>query len=719
MIRFFTFANASHLNELLNQPNPNLEEILDEECVLNEVRNSNHRLISFLCRRETFDSLIAYVTEIPNNMPYHPNESRKDEKVNKYPYVACEILSTENDTLAQYFLGLVADSKLRDIDTDTIPDDTEIERTESMNIENLKEVQPNRERQESINEDTQMDIELMPPIVKFLRLMNSAPPLNPTVAGYFAKILKNIFFFKPAHMSTILYEGHFKYLQRMAINLYSDSLPEIFSLIFKLEGAYFQTDTKEYFVEKRHKLIQQVILNMFEKPKPEFPDDLFLDLQMNSSSLLVHLVVNIENILKGHEVLSPLFHTDVLNKLVQGLSDPALFAPISPVITGLCEYYVHLMTASQEGTPINGTPASQAGIVLNESFITAIIGSLDVIAASLRVENKDVNPQATPFQYGESLFCFGKIRISMLDLLFSYIKLKNENLSLKVIELGILSMLLELFVKNPWNNILHATLFRILSFILTNGTESLIRALFEQAKILEFILEALKQSEYQIPSKAAGRVNKGYSSYMFLISNVIEDLKYNEIQAYCNSHQAWQIFKNNDLRLNNERNTTRLGGYEVLSETVSFSGFPRTTYYTGETEAPQQNEQTDLNEAQYVGSEEEIKLDSEVHAVQNEEYHNNYINSFNNNEQRGDIENASPTSNGEFRDHDIQERQDSEVKFPKSVLIKSKLMNETEGESSVINKSSENVETDPNENSNVGEIQELNKISQNMSEHHS
>jgi len=713
MFRFFSFANSGHLNELLDQPHPNLEEILDEECVVNEARSSNHKLLAFLCRKETFDSLISFVIEIPHEMPYDPTEPKKDERLNKYPYVACEILSLENDTLARYILGLISDDKLRDIDSDTIPD-TDFERADSMNIENMKDLNDCKDPCDNMNEDTQMEIELLPPVIKFLRFINSQPPINLTIAGYFSKVVRNLFTFKPANMSALLYEGHFKYLHRMALNLYSDAIQEVFLFILKLDCPYFKTDTKEFYVEQRTKLVQQLILNLFEKPSEHYDENVFLDLQNNSSSTLIQLLANVECIIAGHEIISPILSPEVLNKIFENIANPTFTAPLTPLLSQLCEYQSHIFAPKQGMSLLDLShytePVCQSEIPEDNPFLISTINSIDPIINLLKADNRDINPNEILFQYGTKSYYFGKTRLSMLDLLLSYVKLQNEKLSAKMVNSGLLNVLLELYVKNPWSNIVHTSLSKIFDFILIHGPESFIRGLFEQGRILDFILEALKHTEFVINSKMAGKIYKGYVAYLHRLANTIEESKFGFVREYCNNHKDWQAFKNTELRDVNDKINLKLGGEDTgHSQTLSFSGFPRTTLYNGEiigeTDYNNNNNNNhdnnvnsdhELNEAHYEDSDEEIKLDSDDIAVRHEEDEDNLVNQYNNSPSpTRDIVEASPTNNAEFVDADIRERHSSEVKYPQSVYIKKLLTNESQDDV-IVNQSAGEMEAEIN-----------------------
>lgn len=66
-----------------------LEELLDDEDVLQECRNQNNKLVTFLSQEESVKKLLAYVTNEPEGSP--------DDRLRfKYPNVASELLTTDS-----------------------------------------------------------------------------------------------------------------------------------------------------------------------------------------------------------------------------------------------------------------------------------------------------------------------------------------------------------------------------------------------------------------------------------------------------------------------------------------------------------------------------------------------------------------------------------------------------------------------------------------------
>ena len=103
---FFPFIDTTPLISLLSVPDPCLQTILDQESLIAELKSSNPLLLNYFCKPSVFNSLVQFITEIPKDLPFSPTTSQKDYSQNKYPFIACEILSLENHNIAEYLLGI-------------------------------------------------------------------------------------------------------------------------------------------------------------------------------------------------------------------------------------------------------------------------------------------------------------------------------------------------------------------------------------------------------------------------------------------------------------------------------------------------------------------------------------------------------------------------------------------------------------------------------------
>jgi SIT4-associating protein SAP185/190 len=129
--RFGGYANISTIDSILDKPDVSLEELLDEQDLIQELKQQNSKLIEFLRNEAVLQKLLQYVTadkveeetpgtpepeeEQSSTNPLNsffgskknrnrsksmsksdPEEESKEEKQRlKYAYVACEILSSD------------------------------------------------------------------------------------------------------------------------------------------------------------------------------------------------------------------------------------------------------------------------------------------------------------------------------------------------------------------------------------------------------------------------------------------------------------------------------------------------------------------------------------------------------------------------------------------------------------------------------------------------
>ena len=89
------FSINPQLEEKLSKNDCTLEEILDENDIVNEIKKKNDKIKNFF-NQDNIKKLIHYVIDEP---------SIDDEKIGyKYPYVSCEILKSELPFITDYFI---------------------------------------------------------------------------------------------------------------------------------------------------------------------------------------------------------------------------------------------------------------------------------------------------------------------------------------------------------------------------------------------------------------------------------------------------------------------------------------------------------------------------------------------------------------------------------------------------------------------------------------
>ncbi|KAG9146518.1 hypothetical protein Leryth_011777 [Lithospermum erythrorhizon] len=100
-----SFSSASPIESVLDKENFTLEVLLDEEEIIQECRSLNGRLINFLRERDQIEQLLRYIVEVAP-------EDVDNKRTFKFPFVACEIITSEIDVILK---TLVEEEELMDL----------------------------------------------------------------------------------------------------------------------------------------------------------------------------------------------------------------------------------------------------------------------------------------------------------------------------------------------------------------------------------------------------------------------------------------------------------------------------------------------------------------------------------------------------------------------------------------------------------------------------
>jgi len=98
---FWSILNFAHqssqIDELFNNPDLTLEELLDDDNIISEFKGMNPRLLEFQTD-ERVKQLLSYLIE-------EPGEDADRNRGYKYPFVACEVMTADIQSLLSAFFG--------------------------------------------------------------------------------------------------------------------------------------------------------------------------------------------------------------------------------------------------------------------------------------------------------------------------------------------------------------------------------------------------------------------------------------------------------------------------------------------------------------------------------------------------------------------------------------------------------------------------------------
>jgi hypothetical protein len=212
----FDYVPPEDLQKILKDPSCTLEKVLDHDLVIDELKHRNETLITYLCQDETMKRLVSYIVEFPENLAYDPYHSNRDQVINKFPLVATELLSAENEELLCKMLGLEYADKAEEILEDFI---NQSEFGDENGGPPLDQVY----RDDSIAKNL--------PIYRLFKFLDSDLSINFTQANYFSRVIKNLLFNSPIATSLYIFRIHFEFFKKITSHIYCDSIHEILSTI--------------------------------------------------------------------------------------------------------------------------------------------------------------------------------------------------------------------------------------------------------------------------------------------------------------------------------------------------------------------------------------------------------------------------------------------------------------------------------------------------------
>lgn len=584
MQSLLTFTDATELQTLLQQPCPNLEEVLDQENIALEVKEGNLELVAYLTQSDNFNSLVSYVSQITLDKSNNGQPSQVS-KCTKFPFVACEILSSGNQQIIKRFLGSAATQENSPNSTST-----------SANSQGQTE-QPNAEVSDK------------PPVAEFLNFLNTSEPLDFTLTGYFCKVLKSLFQAESKAVAELLFSSDNDYMKKMINHLYSDSVQDLFVTVLKLDASYFRSSNADHYLNERISLVEQIISSVFEKSILSDYNDLASDRLTNYCLILCSILGGFSCFPSGKKIIAPLMSAETFYKIIEGLLNPYLIKPLMPLVQQLCTHYRDIYS-SKDKMPLLDLIRYTECVVKpkipdNEPFILAVLNTIDKIIASIKLEKYS---QPIQNQEPSQVFNPNQRKVDLCEVMLNFLKLQNANIDAKIIESEGLTVLVDMFIKNPWNSILHSGLTKLVTFVVEHGSLVLKETLFEKTKILDFIMKEAKEPEVVAHLKTGNKTKKCYIGHLNILSNLIDGIDDSYIQEFVANNEEWQNYKNDILKKENEKNKgvdkkSMPPGFYTSENKDAEGALPKFKLASEYTHSPRRSEQKEEKEEEWDADE--------------------------------------------------------------------------------------------------------------------
>lgn len=590
---FWNFMHGSPaVQELLNRPNLTVEELLEEDGLLLELKTLNQKLLNFLLKEENFKRLMYYVITEPD-----PEEAKiNQKKCYKYPFVCADVLSSDSPAIvSEFFKELSAITQSKDdeepedevsgdvetLDKEESPEKTkstedtsgesqeepakEPEQTEEKPKEESAEqaetaegetespTKSNKSQQEEEKTATQPSTPVYP-YMDYLFTFLDGPQINLTSAGYFAKIVNNLFAKKPSDVLVYLYENKPIVLEKMADNIASKSVAEFLAKVLTFESSILISYEDEIYNTKRNEILKLILKKL--EPSNDIEE-------INNTAYLLCEVLGKYNTMHcSQEILQNLLETSTIDYFFELLKtkDATTCCAVALILGNIFAYYILINTsklqqnADESGDVENNPP--QLELTEDIPLVAGFIKNLESIVRYIA----ETSGNSFTSQYGANVVPFGSARLKLVELIIIAMKANNQKIYDKLFEYGFFEGLLKLFVKYEWNNILHNQVEKVLTIILDSRADDLKARLFEQSKLLSWISDTTGVSEYKMGGKHERKIRKGYMGQLTKLANKIAESKDPAILKFTESDENWKDFTETQLAEINHRNDIKLGG---------------------------------------------------------------------------------------------------------------------------------------------------------------
>lgn len=271
---------------------------------------------------------------------------------------------------------------------------------------------------------------------------------------------------------------------------------------------------------------------------------------INSGNVLQSFILKHPNITDGDSLMRSLWTEDNLRYIIQKLlcKTPYTVRAAASVVKSLLYSTVPDLSSDEESTE---TVKEKAVCIIDVylSFMPDIIVYL--------ISDTSQNLATT---YGEKISPLGEDKILLIEILYVALKKGYNPFIHYTLQFKVMNIITELFVRHPWNTVLHNLYVNIVTFIIASDDLQLIRSVFEDAKLSELLVKIGTNSNIQLES--GKEIRLGYAAHITRLSNLLIEKAVNNsyISEVLESTQGWESYKNNILSQINEVENKLLGG---------------------------------------------------------------------------------------------------------------------------------------------------------------
>jgi len=564
----------SSIHQILNKPNATLEELFDNEEFSFELKNCNPRLMDYFTKStERIVQLLDFIIK----MPPDPNDKNRGYK---YPFLACEIFEKDIATIINAVItgsmpkgresvNTTVSQKTRDS-----TDDYEIILSEnkSPRRSDYKEEYKNRDdyledagenRNSTRRSRASNNSKSAGTILEYLfSFLDSNEELNPVLSGYFNKVVESLFRRNPEKMIEFVYDNE-GIMANLTKHIGNRSISDLLGLFICYESFHYE-DEKPLYLTLKLEEIENLVGILTESED--------IDSSTNAAHVLCEVISKNDVIVDGKEIGVKLVSDKVLSQIFNTLRKRDNF-----LVLNACNVLYFIVEYLNPYRPVRNMSLSyklqrQSRDTENEPLIDCISKN---IATFAQILSNQTSQEGVKTAFGTSAKLLGSGRLRMIELIDRILKMNSRRIIQRVCETNLIKIITELFLEFEWNNMLHHAYERLVTTLLTRNDPGLLKALFIDSKLLEIIIDSMKESKIEI-FRQGRKIRKGNLGHLTRIANILVDSSQNsgEIQEYLTRNPEWENFVQTILQETNDKNNTQIGGVnmkEMIAHKAEFS----------------------------------------------------------------------------------------------------------------------------------------------------
>ncbi|KAK9834883.1 hypothetical protein WJX81_006337 [Elliptochloris bilobata] len=447
------FSQPSPLENILDKDDFTLEEVLDEEDLIQECKALNGRLIAFLKQPPVLGKLLGYLVDTP---PL----TAEDKVARRYPFAACEVLCCEMDVSAlQDNLAVLGTAE------DKVARRYPFAACEVLCCE-----------VDAIFSALLDDPALLARLFGFL---DAEGPLDCVRAGFFARSVTCLLMRRHADVMRYLQTAP-GWLDHLVAHVDTTSIAEV---TVRLVGADEQTAM--YFSPAQFAWLPgtSVAAALLDKLAPGNSRDA----QKNAAGVLAAI---------ARSTMSPLTRAFTEPAFMARLLECAFGEDASLQALDVCIALLEPKPMAGEAyAPPPGVVGADTPLSLSEldaavkaAAVQGVLGHLGRLVEMLEQGVGGPTAQETPFGLLEPPL--GTARLKAVEVVAALLRLGSTSAEQGVREAGAAIKCLQLFLRFPFNNLLHHQVAGMVVSALESGSDEFLAHLFQEGQLIGWLTSA-------------------------------------------------------------------------------------------------------------------------------------------------------------------------------------------------------------------------------------